>query len=328
MIWVCSCQGCLDELVEGFATVGDVKLYAEYVERNLGAPLAMYFDEVFLCGQGELCAGGFAGAGEFVKVAGEVVMVVVVEPCGGDVGAEADDGLEKCFGAADSAKEEYFATGELVEGFFALLGGLECEWAVDGFDDWPTAGEFGEFAGELFESGGGHCVCVGDDERVGVAEGCEWFAEESGGECAASAEGSDCADEHQVEIARETDVLEAVVEDDAVGAVGDGFGAAAVSVGVGEVLDIGEVLFEEKSFVVAESARGAGWAAVVASAEDDGRAACLFEAAGEPFDEWGFAGAAGGYVADADDWGLKFAPGQEADGAGAAAERCSDGINP
>ena len=315
-------------MVEGFAAIGDVKLYAECAERGLGAPLATYFDEVFLRGQGKLCAGGFAGVGEVVEVAGEVVVVVVVEPCGGDVGAEAEDGFTECFRAADSAKEEYFTAGEVVEGFFALLRGLEREGAVAGFDDRATAGEYGEFAGKLFASDGGYCVRVGDDERVGVAEGGEWFAEQSGGECAASTEGPDCADEYEVEVAREADVLEAVVEDDAVGAVGDGFGTAAEAVGVGEVLDVGEVLLEQEGFVVAALARCARWAAAVASAEDDGRVACLFEAAGEPFDEWGFTGAAGGDVADADNGDLEFAPGQQAGFQGAAAERGRCGINP
>jgi len=184
----------------------------------------------------------------------------------------------------------------------------------------------------FFESGLVLALAFGEEDEVGSLEGVGRFAEDAAGKNVAVAEGILAVDEEKIEAVAKAEVLIAVVEEEGIGAVvADGVAGRFDAVGIYEDGDAGKVAGEHEGFVAGlgrveqdgftignDSGRGRGAAGkeaigesgqerfgngFVATAKDGDATAGFLEGAGEFFDDGGFAGAADGEVADADDEG-------------------------
>jgi len=170
----------------------------------------------------------------------------------------------------------------------------------------------------------------GQEDEIGAAQGIRRFAKNSPRQHVLIAERILPIDKEEVEAIAEAEVLETIVEKEGIGpVVANSVTGAFDSVGIDENGDTGEITgeheglvsclggVEEDRFSVGNNAGGRGdsaWekligqageerfgSAFVATTEDGDAAACFVKRAGKFLDDWSFAGATYGEIADADD---------------------------
>jgi hypothetical protein len=326
-----------DAFFEGGGVVEDFDFDAEEVDWDEGFFEGWEADAVFFCGDDAVGEVVIGAEDAFVDFVFRVEVVVGVAAGDDDFAAEVAEDFFEAFGGGDAADGTGFAAIEEEEGLgvIRVVDILEDDWAVAAGDD---------FCGAV--TGDDVIVAVlafafGEEDVAGAAEIARGFAESAAWEEVVIAEGGVAVDEDDVETAAEAEVLETVVEEERVAVeFADGPAAGFDAVFVDDDGDAGEIAGEHPWFVAgvsgvagdvraiadderwrfaggAEEASGETVAegrfdAFVAAAEDSDLAAFLLEAAGEHFDDWGFAGAADGEVADADDGGSEVVIGFDA----------------
>ena len=323
-------DGIADGVLKAGAVVEKVDLHAKKKNGDVARGEGGEADGVLFRGdEGEAAAGAGTGEGIFHFAHGEAVVVgkgALVD----DLGAQFDEAFEETFRHGDAGDGTDAEPAEVRERFvFPRDHVFEMERVMGAGEDLgvPVVAADLFFEGRLV-----FALAFGEEDEVGALEGVGRFAEDAAGEDVAVAEGILAVDEEEIEAVAEAEVLVAVVEKEGVGAiVADGVAGGFDAVRIDEDGDAGEVAGKHEGFVaglggveqdgfpVRDDAGRGGSAAgeeaigepgqegfgdgLVAATEDGNAAAGFLERSGEFFDDGGFAGAADGEVADADNQG-------------------------
>ena len=323
-------NGLADGVLEAGPVIEEVDLHPQEENGDVTRGEGREADGVFLGGnEGKAAAG--AGTGERIFHLSHIEAVVVGKGAlVDDFRSQFDQALEETFwngNTGDGADAEAAKKGEGLG--FAGDHILEVERVMGAGED---AGVAVVAADLFFESGLVLVLAFGEKDKVGPLEGIGGFSEDAPGQDVAVAEGILAIDEEEIEAVAEAEVLVAVVEKEGVGAiVADGVAGGFDAVRIDEDGDAGKIAGEHKGLVARlggveqngftvgndagwgrdttgeEAIRKAGeerfWDGFVAAAKDGDASAGFLERAGELFDNGGFAGAADGQVANADDEG-------------------------
>jgi hypothetical protein len=270
-------------------------------------------------------AGSVDGVEDFLR--GEAVMVGVGAGVD-EFGTEFAEPFFKAFGNGNSADGSDGSALEEIE--FDLLSSkemLEEFGFVAAFENFSMAIELTD---SFFEIGQIAAIAFGQENGIGSFEVIAGFPESSARQDVFVAEGMLAVDEGEVDPFFKGEILIAIVENDEVDSeFFDGEAGTFDPVFIDENEDIAKIGSEHEGFVtgtfrveekgaaIGDDARGIGrflegnlpppageegaGHAFVTATEDGDATSVLGKDTGEEFDDWGFAGAADGEVADADD---------------------------
>ncbi|MEY3457105.1 MAG: hypothetical protein RL215_262 [Planctomycetota bacterium] len=296
----------LQEQAEGLL-VGGAGQSGFDIEGEEGVVLWAEFHEVFE--RGDDCTGSEAIC--FALRGGEIFgceMMMVGEPAGtGDLQAGFFAGGFKGRGVTDAAEEKHRLPMEIGEVFaesrlVSQAGGLEVDMQDSGVELW---GDLQEVGFEFCELGLGNESAAGEQDGISAAEGINGFAQESAWEQEAEAEWAGDINENEVQIAVESSMLQAVIHDDDIGPLCrrelQEVACGGEPVWILDVWDFGNELFEDLFFVIS-----LGTGSAIAAADQARPLSQLKELLAEEGGHRCFSGAAGGEVADADDWHIGF----------------------
>jgi len=254
-------------------------------------------DEVFRGAEDGVGCRVMAPLSKLFDVVAIVAVMIGEFSEGNDVVSAGVEGMAEAGGVSDAAEGGNWATAQVVERFGLAAGGEKLLRGVDHFGPRGVGSKPSDSGANGGSLVGIDHVGSGEDHGVGAAQSGEGFSQRAAGKDVFEAERFEGVDENDVEIAVDATMLEGIVEEDHLAAeFFDGDGRGADSIGVLQVGNVGQLVFEFNGFVVAASGFGA-----VAAADKGDTHALVSEEPGDPCNHRRLAGSAEGEIADADD---------------------------